>query len=299
MPLNAQYLLAIIHAASIRINEYSPHKPGSAYLTQSLLVAHLRSNASHSRVEALLHSVYGRGGGLPRRYVDLHCELHDLRNRVDYRTTHVPSPSMLKRKARVLRAYVRFVTKHVPQVDTIELLRDVYEANKNIISDFSYDVYCPKTYSHHTRITFWQPPCYLPIYGPEQLGRHARKLLIALKVRRTEDYVVGINSKLNQYKPIHLLMLDMDCLDPSVETALKDIGGVLLKTGRGFHFIGHHVIDGQKEWIALMKKLSRHKDLKEHLDKDHIEISLRRGYSTLRVTSSPVKPVTPVFFKEL
>lgn len=269
------------------------------YITQSLLVARLHASPSHKTVETTLHSVYGKGRNFPRRYVDLHCELHELRTRVDYRTTHVPSPSMLKRKARVLGAYVIYVTKHVPQLDTIELLRDIYEANKKIIRDFSYDVYCPKTYSHHTRITFWQPPCYLPIYGPEQLARHARKLLTALKVRRTKDYVVGINSKLNQYKPIHLLMLDMDCFDPSVETALKEVGGILLKTGRGFHFIGHQVIDGQREWVALMKKLRRHRDLKAHLDNDHIEISLRRGYSTLRVTSSPAKPVRPVFFKEL
>ena len=181
----------------------------------------------------------------------------------------------------------------------MELLAGVYGANKKLIRDFSFDIYCPKTYSHHTRITFWQPPFYSPIYGPNQLAKHARKLLKALRVRRTEDYVVGINSKLNQYKPIHLLMLDMDCLDSAVETALKDIGGVLLKTGRGLHFLGHDVIDGQKEWISIMKKLRSNKDLKDHLDMDHIEISLRRGYSTLRVTSSPVKPVTPIFFKEL
>ncbi len=111
--------------------------------------------------------------------------------------------------------------------------------------------------------------------------------------------MVGINSKLNQYKPIHLLLLDMDCLDTAVEDALKAIGGILLKTGRGLHFIGREIIVGQKEWVSLMKKLRRHRDLREHLDMDHIDISLRRGYSTLRVTSSPVKPIVPVFFKEL
>ena len=233
------------------------------YLSQAILVAHLKPRPSHKNVEAQLHAVYGKHSDFPRRYMDLHAEMHKLRTRVDYRTTHVPSPSLLRRKIRVLAAYVKYVRKHVPQVETLELLRHVYEANKPVIKDFSYDIYCPKTYSHHRRITFWQPPSYLDIYGPDKLARNAKKMLASLKVRRTEDYVVGVNSKLNQYKPIHLIMLDMDSLDTSVEAALKSIGGLLLKTGRGLHFIGNQVIDGQKEWISFMKKCRRSKDLKD------------------------------------
>jgi hypothetical protein len=48
-----------------------------------------------------------------------------------------------------------------------------------------------------------------------------------------------------------------------------------------------------------MGKLRRHKDLREHLDKDHIDSPLKRGYSTLRITESPVKPHAPFFYKEL
>lgn len=269
------------------------------YLSQALLVAHIPKRASHKNVERALHAVYGSHADFPRRYVELHSCLHNLRTEVDYKTTHVPSPSMLKKKARLLAAYVKYAVGHVPQVKTLEVLREVYEANKSLIKDFSYDIYCPKTYSHHTRITFWQPPFYLDVYGPDQLATHAKKMLSSLKVRRTNDYVVGINSKLNQYKPIHLIMLDIDSLDAGVEAALKSLGGILLKTGRGLHFIGHKVVEGQKEWVCLMKKLRKDKDLKERLDMDHIDISLRRGYATLRVTASPVKPVVPVFFKEI
>ena len=61
--------------------------------------------------------------------------------------------------------------------------------------------------------------------------------------------MVGLNSRLDQYKAVHLIMLDIDTLDTSVEDSLKEIGGILLKTGRGFHFIGNNLIVGQKEWV--------------------------------------------------
>ena len=118
-------------------------------------------------------------------------------------------------------------------------------------------------------------------------------------MNRHEDYVVGLNSRLDQYKPVHLLMLDIDSLDSSVEHELKNIGGVLLKSGRGFHFIGTKVLEGQNVSEREMRRLMQLKSLKEYLDRDHMEISLRRGYSTLRVTANKIKPTTPVFYKEL
>lgn len=269
------------------------------YVTQALLQNHLKKKNSHVFVEVTLHKVYGKSKWFPRRYVELHVFLHKLRNEFSYRSTHVPNPRLIKRKLTVLRSYINFAFKHIPRVETIEILRSIYDNNMALIRDFSFDIYCPKTYSHHTRITFWQPPFYLDIFGPEQLTEKSRILLKSLKVKRYQDYVVGLNSKLDQYKPIHLLMLDFDSVDPTVEHELKAVGGVLLKSGRGFHFIGLSVIESQKKWESVMKRLKRSKTLKGHLDIHHIDISLRRGYSTLRITKSPVKPITPVFYKEL
>lgn len=269
------------------------------YITQSLLQDYLRKKNGHEFVESNLHKIYGKCSWFPRRYVELHAFLHKLRTEFNYKATHVPSPRLVKQKASVLRAYLKFAFKHVPKVETIEILRGIYDANSSLIQDFSFDIYCPKTYSHHTRITFWQPPFYLDIFGPKLLAEKSKLLLKSLKVRRNDDYVVGLNSRLDQYKPVHLLMLDIDSLDSSVEHELKEIGGVLLKSGRGFHFIGSSVIEGQKEWEQEMKRFSRSKSLKGYLDQDHIEISLRRGYATLRVTTSSVKPTIPVFYKEL
>ena len=48
-------------------------------------------------------------------------------------------------------------------------------------------------------------------------------------------------------------MLDIDSLDASLESVLSEVGGILLKSGRGFHFIGNAVIEGQKAWETLMR----------------------------------------------
>jgi hypothetical protein len=194
---------------------------------------------------------------------------------------------------------VKFALKVVPRVEVVDLLKGIAEDNPNKIKDFSFDIYCPKTYSHHTRLTFWQPPFYLDIYGVPKIVKGAVRFLRGLKVRRSSDYVVGLNSRVNQYKDDHLIMADIDTVNPAVEAALKPIGGILLKSGRGFHFIGRKIVSGPKAWQKEMRSLSRNKALKANLDKDHIEISLRRGYSTLRVTASPVKPTVPYFYKEL
>ncbi len=271
----------------------------SYYVSQSLLQNQLHGQNSHKNVENSLHATYGRLKWFPRRYVELHTALHALRNEFDYRSTYVPNPRLVTRKLTLLRAYVKFAFKHVPNVDIMQILQDIYEKNKTSIRDFSYDIYCPKTYSHHTRITFWQPPFYLSVFGPTKLAESARTVLKHLKVKRHEDYVVGLNSKLDQYSNIHLLMIDIDSLDTSVEHELKNFGGVLLKSGRGFHFIGSGLIRGQKQWEAAMNKLRHSKALKGHIDLDHIDISIRRGYATLRITTSPVKPTVPVFYKEL
>lgn len=271
----------------------------SYYISQSLLQDDLGRKSSHEHVESLLHKAYGRSGWFPRRYVNLHTELHKLRNDFNYRVTYVPNPRMVCRKLNILRAYVRYAYKNVPKVETIEILRSIYEENRSVIRDFSYDVYCPKTYAHHTRATLWQPPFYLDIFGPDQVARRAKEMLKGLKVRRVSDYVVGLNSRLDQYYPVHLLMLDIDSVDNVVEHELRQVGGVLLRSGRGFHFIGNSVIVGQREWESTMKRMARSKVLKGHLDRNHIEISIRRGYSTLRITTSAAKPTTPVFYKEL
>ncbi len=269
------------------------------YIAQSFLQNQLGRKNNHDFIQTSLHKTYGRSKWFPRRYVDLHSTLHRMRNEYNYKYTHVPNHLLISQKLRALKSYLKFAMRHVPKVEIYEIVESIYENNSDSIRDFSFDIYCPKTYSHHTRITFWQPPFYLRIFNYEKLSEKAKIMLASLKVRKHADYVVGLNSRLDQYQPIHLLMLDIDTLDTGVESELKKLGGVLLKSGRGFHFIGNKIIFGQESWENAMKKLKRSKSLKNHIDQDHIDISIRRGYATLRVTTSKIKPITPVFYKEL
>ncbi|CAG9233852.1 HEPN domain-containing protein [Burkholderia gladioli] len=269
------------------------------YASQALLIKHVPSKPSHKNLEAQMHKIYGKSKVFPRRYVDIHTKLHNLRNEFNYNVTHSPSPKLIEQKLRVLQAYVAFAFSRAPKLETTEILASIIAENESKIKDFSYDIYCPKTYAHHTRLTLWQPPFYLNIFSANNIQTQARRMLQNLHVKRPNDYVVGINSRLNQYAETHLIMLDIDSLDSSVEAHLSRIGGILLKSGRGFHFIGNTVIEGQDLWEKTMRQLKRSKELKPYLDHDHIDISLRRGYATLRVTTSKVKPHAPVFFKEL
>lgn len=269
------------------------------YVSQAILCDKSTSEPSHKKLNCEMHRIFGRRKDFPRRYVDLHTELYTQRTEFDYKTTHTPDPEQLKRQLKNLNSYVRYALRVVPRVEALDLLRGLLEGNTDQIKDFSFDVYCPKTYMHHTRLTFWQPPFYLKIFGVNQIARHAIALLGQLRVRKHDDYVVGLNSKVNQYRDDHLIMVDIDTVNPVVESALKPIGGILLKSGRGFHFIGRKVLVGMRSWRREMKSLLRNPVLKPHLDKKHIEISIKRGYATLRVTSSPVKTTTPYFYKEI
>jgi len=93
-------------------------------------------------------------------------------------------------------------------------------------------------------------------------------------------------------------MFDIDSVDAEVEATLGKIGGVLMKSGRGFHFVGTKVIEGQRAWHRELRRALRDPVLRTRIDKKHVEISLMRGYSTLRITASDVKPAIPHFYKE-
>ncbi|MEM2941629.1 MAG: HEPN domain-containing protein [Thermoproteota archaeon] len=270
----------------------------SFYISNSLLCNRVPSNPSHKVIERGIHQVYGRVSDFPRRYIQLHKRLHQLRNEINYRSAHIPEPSKIKKDFKILNAYYKFARKVIPEVGYDEILRGIIEDNPKKVSDFSIDIYCPKTYAHHTRFTIWFPPFYLNIFNTRKLAAYSKDLLRRLKVKRSNEYVAGLNSKLDQYGDRHLLMFDIDSIDAEVEATLKEIGGILLKSGRGFHFIGRHVIENGKNWVKALRAILRNPVLKHRVDKKHIQISLERGYSTLRITTSKTKPYPPQFFKE-
>jgi len=269
------------------------------YASQSLLVNNIKLNPSHEYLEVWLHKIYGRSNQFPKKYVKLHSRLHIMRTDYDYRNTYSPDPEIMTKELRTLNAYLSFCFKFVPRLEISDIISGIYEDNKKIIKDFSYDVYCPKTYFHHTRFTCWQPPFYLLIFSHKKLNTIIKDGLRRLRVKNYNDYVVGLNSKLNQYSDDHLIMLDIDSLNPAVEKSLKPYGGILLKSGRGYHFIGTKIVRGREEWMKVLKKIIKDKKIKNSVDKKHINISFSRGYSTLRITANHIKPQIPFFYKEL
>lgn len=160
------------------------------YVSQALLCDSLGPNPSHAHLNAQLHRVYGRHAEFPRRYVELHTCLYKQRTEFDYRTVHTPDPDELKKQLGKLQAYVKFTFKVVPRVEVLGLLRSILEDNDKFIKDFSFDIYCPKTYSHHTRLTFWYPPL-LPGYFRRQQGGCSGKEYAAYAQGQTPRKLCG------------------------------------------------------------------------------------------------------------
>jgi len=180
------------------------------------------------------------------------------------------------------------VTARIP---VEELLRPITGKGTEI-TDVSFDIYCPKAYKHHTRLTIWMPRIMAHGDHTAKALKKGRAMLKACGVRGVNQYVIGINSRVNQYKEQHLLMLDFDDLpyEDLPLNVIKSEPGILLRTERGFHFLGLHLYD-LNEW---KKKL---RGLRKVAEDDHIDLSLQRGYGTLRMSASPRKPFAPIVFE--
>ena len=207
---------------------------------------------------------------------------------------------MLESKARVLTRYMKFLLRVVPRIEIPEVLASITDELGDVVEELSFDVYHPMPYDYEqTRLTVWQPGNQVNAFTPDRLAREGRKMLAKLGTDDPEGYAVGLNSRLNQYgEVVHLLMLDFDGGDHAVEASLRKIGGILIKTERGFHFIGSRVIKGHRRWEAKLRQLRRGR-LRRFLDIKHVDYALKRGYSTIRLTSGAEKPHRPFFYKEV
>ena len=157
------------------------------------------------------------------------------------------------------------------------------------IADLSFDIYCPRSYKHHTRLTIWMPRILANGDHVSQALKVGRDMLRACGVKEVDPYVIGINSRVNQYKEQHLLMLDFDNISYEqlpLERLMAE-PGVLLRTESGYHFLGLRLYD-QVQW---KERLTSFRGLASD---EHIDLSLQRGYGTLRMTASSRKPFAPI-----
>ncbi len=179
----------------------------------------------------------------------------------------------------------------VPRLPVEDLLKPITGKGTEV-TDISFDIYCPRAYKHHTRLTIWMPRIIAHGDHAMMALKKGRAMLKSCGVSGVDQYVIGLNSRVNQYRQQHLLMLDFDDItyEELPRKALAGEPGILLRTATGFHFLGLKLYD-QRTWISKLKAL------RKVASDDHIDLSMQRGYATLRMTASPRKPFAPIVYE--
>jgi uncharacterized protein len=225
--------------------------------------------------------------GFPASYGRLLNKLYNERDKADY-GQYVPTfQSDIERIAKQVENFIKKARSLIPPVSTAKILSLLVDSNSEI-RDFSFDVYCPKSYYHHTRFTIWCPKGRLTDKWLKTLLNSMIKSLKGLKVKNSESYVIGLNSRVNQYAPMHIIMLDFDDISTIPTDKFRNEPGFIFRTGSGFHFIGAKLYD-YNEWKKRMRSFL------PLASKQHYDLSLKRGYATLRLTASSRKPIAPIY----
>ncbi|MDY0001355.1 MAG: hypothetical protein RBU30_08690 [Polyangia bacterium] len=257
----------------------------------SAATALLRVSGSSARgpkeILAALRKSWVRGRGLPARYAELLGELMNADRALASGEWVATDARTLERSAARVEKFVARARRELPPMSITRLLGDLAAQNP-LVRDLSFDVYCPRTYFHHTRLTLWCPKGRISEPWLARMRESAIRTIRELGVKEAGDYVVGLNSRVNQYEARHIVMLDFDDVSTAPEKQLRREPGVFFRTGSGIHFIGTRLY-AAAEWEKRMKSYA------SIASEDHIQLSLQRGYATLRLTASPRKPLAPVF----
>jgi len=234
-----------------------------------------------------------RTSWVPKKYVKLLNNLQQAREKHDYYGGFPNDSNLAVSYHRQVFLLLKKVKNNTPLVLYPEFIEEFLNRNDDILA-IEFDYYCPKSYIHKERIQFQiQANRYKVTYS--RRIKNAGKLAAALLgVTREENYVVGWDNRLGQGGDGYLLFLDIDEDDDAkVKTALKSRKGWLFKSGGGYHFIDEKILPTQKMWLMRFLAAARSKKLKSLVDDRYVKFSVRRGYSTLRIHKSNIKPFTP------
>jgi len=261
---------------------YSAH-----HVARALLVLIGNQSKSHKAIVNQFGLEWVGKRNFPASYGRLLNNLYSDRDKADY-GEYVPTfQSDIESLARQVENLIKKARQVIPPVSTAKILSLLVEANPEI-RDFSFDIYCPKSYYHHTRFTIWCPKGRVTDKWLKTLLNSILKSLRALKVKNSEAYVIGLNSRVNQYEPMHIIMLDFDDISTIPEDKFKNEPGFIFRTGSGFHFIGSKLYD----YTSWKKRMQSFLPL---ASKQHYDLSLKRAYATLRLTASSRKPIAPIY----
>lgn len=278
---------ALIPSGRTRLGAYSRLYYSAHHAAVALLRLVNNGAKRHSSIRSAFGQQWVKNRSFPPRYGKSLKTLYAARERADY-GEYVPTMLRdLEQHSRVVEAFIKRAQKEVPPISTAKILAMIVAANPSV-RDFSFDIYCPKSYYHHTRITTWCPKGRVTDSWLKRLMNAQVRTLKSLGVKESNDYVLGLNSRVNQYKEQHVIMLDFDDISSLPFHRFKGEPGFFFRTHSGYHFIGSKLY-GVTAWRSKMRKFSK------IASKQHYALSLKRGYGTLRLTTSPRKPVGPAY----
>ena len=261
------------------------------YAAHHIAVALLRLIGNKAKTHGAILNQFGlewiKQRRFPAKFGALLKELYDDREKADYAdyvSTHKRDITKLSNE---VDRFLKRAAREIPKVSTAHILSILVDENPEI-RDFSFDIYCPKSYFHHTRLSAWIPKGRVSDRTLGRLLGASIKALRSMGVSDARDYVLGLNSRVNQYAEQHLLMLDFDDLSTLPYDALKSEKGFYFRTESGFHFIGSRLYS-YADWL---KKMRRYSNL---ASRQHCVLSSKRRYGTLRLTASRRKPVKPAY----
>jgi len=277
----------LIPSGRTRMGAYSRLYYSAHHTAVALLRLIGNSVKKHDAIKNQFGQAWVRRRGLPARYGRILKDYYADRLKADY-GEYVPTMQRdLETRLRVVEAFIRRAQKLIPPISMARIVALLVRDNPSI-RDFSFDFYCPRSYHHHTRFTAWCPKGRLTDRWLRRLRASTTRTVKALGVEDAEDYVLGINSRVNQYEDAHLLMLDFDNVSSVPYHRFAAEPGFFFRTHSGFHFLGGRLYK-YSDWKKRMRRYSR------IASKDHFELSLKRGYATLRITASPRKSVVPAY----
>lgn len=247
----------------------------------------------HKYWVARFNQAFGRGTGwVPSTYVKHLNELRDYRDALDYHGAVPNDRELASKYFRSMRLFLKKVRSNSPVCSYPQFIAQWVSEEGDEVEAIEFDFYCPKSYLHKERVQFQIQARKYTTRAFNGLVRAGRESLPRLRALRQDDYVLGWNNRMGQGGQLYLLFLDLDCPDiGAVKAALRDRKGWLFASGNGFHFIGARAVRGREAWIRELGGVS--KSTRALLDERYEEFSIRRGYSTIRATTSPVKSFEP------
>lgn len=222
----------------------------------------------------------------PASYAKLLTTLSKERDTANHGECVPPLQRDVSRRMRTVEALLKQASKEIPPFSAGRALEALAAENPKI-REFSFDFYCPYMGYDYTRFTIWTSKARITEKWAQTVRKAGICFLKQLNIKYADKFVLGLNSLVN-YGEKHLLLLDVDYVDKFPTHKLQKEPGFLYRTANGFHFAGWRLYEAG-DWKTRMRKYSI------FACKNHVDLSIKRGYATVRLTASPWKPGVPAF----